>query len=311
MSRSAKAHLLLVFVTLVWGSTFVVIKNALTDISPLLFNAVRMTLAAIVLVIFYRRDLRHLSSGALRIGIVVGLFLWAGYEFQTTGLYFTTPSKSAFLTGVSVVLVPVFLGIFWRRRIGGWVIAGVVAAFLGLYLLTVPAAEGASLFHLAGVNRGDVLTLGCAVVFAFHIIFLGRATQKYPFEQIATLQTAVSAALMLLFFPVVEQARLVWSPPVIWAILVTGLLGTAVAFTIQAWAQQFTPPAHTALIFALEPVFAWITSYIVLGERLGMRATVGAVLILAGVLLSEMKSDPRELRQELGTEPKVPNAATR
>src|SRR4051812_4662684 len=114
-SRSLKAHLLLVMVTLVWGATFVVIKNALREISPLLFNAVRMTLASICLAAIYWRPLLQLDKKVVRTGIGVGILLWLGYEFQTTGLKFTTPSKSGFLTGVSVVLVPLLLAAFWKR----------------------------------------------------------------------------------------------------------------------------------------------------------------------------------------------------
>ncbi len=299
MSRQAKAYILLVLVTLVWGATFVQIKQALADITPLLFNAVRMTLAAIVLGVIYARRLRRVDAGTLRSGLVVGTFLWAGYEFQTSGLRFTTPSKSAFLTGVSVVLVPVFLAIFWRHRANRWSLAGVASAFVGLYLLTVPAAAG-GLGDWASVNVGDALSFGCAVAFAFQIILLGRAMRKHSFEQIAPLQTAVAAALMFASVPVLEQARVAWTPRVLWAIAITGLLGTAAAFTTQAWAQQFMPPTQMGLIFSLEPVFACITSYIVLDERLGARGTLGAVLILAGVLLAELKGGGETVDAEHG-----------
>ncbi len=300
MSRSLKAHILLVLVTLIWGATFVVIKYALTDISPLLFNAVRMSLAAACLAALFWKNLVRINPATFRCGLVVGIFLWAGYEFQTTGLRLTTPSKSGFLTGVSVVLVPLFMALFWKRKINRWTLIGVATAFLGLALMTIPGSEtsGVSVnlgsvnlvsVNWGSVNLGDVLTLACAVAFAFQIIFLGIATQKHSFEQIAFLQTAVAALLMFATIPLAEKAHVVWSSRVVWAILTTGVLGTAVAFTIQAWAQQFTAPTHTALIFALEPVFAWLTSYVVLGERLGARPGAGALLILAGVLLSELK----------------------
>ena len=299
MSRSLKAHILLVLVTFVWGATFVQIKDALHDISPLLFNAVRMTLAAVALALIYRKQVAELRKPALKAGLLVGLFLALGYEFQTTGLNLTTPSKSGFLTGVSVVLVPVFLVLFWRRRVRAWTAIGVVSAFLGLYLLTVPPGEGLT-SGLRSVNLGDLLTLICAVSFAFQIILLGRASQRYPFEQIAFLQVAASAFLMLALAPVMESAHVVWSSRVILAILVTGIVGTAVAFTIQAWAQQFLPPTNTALIFSLEPVFAWLTSYVMLGERLGARAALGAVLILAGVVVSEVLGGTTETQAAAG-----------
>ena len=297
MSRSLKAHLLLVLVTLVWGVTFVQIKDALRDISPLLFNAVRMALAGAALALIFRKNLR-MNRAALRCGIWMGTLLWMGYEFQTTGLVLTTPSKSAFLTGVSVVLVPVFLALLWRRQVNRWTSLGVLVAFAGLYLLTVPNSSSGSL--LSGINRGDALTLGCAVAFAFQIIFMGRAMRVHGFEQIASLQACVAAVLMALTVPLLEKPHVVWSPRVLLAILVTGLLATAAAFTIQAWAQQFTPPTHTALIFVLEPVFAWASSYLLLGERLGRRASLGALLIIAGVLLSELKGSASQPSAEVG-----------
>lgn len=287
MSRSLKAHILLVLITLIWGATFVVIKYALADISPLLFNAVRMLLAASCLGVLYWKRMLKMNGVIFRAGLLVGVFLWAGYEFQTTGLRLTTPSKSGFITGISVVLVPLFMALFWKRKVNHWTLLGVVAAFFGLALMTIPAgARGAA--DWSNVNSGDILTLACAVAFAFQIIFLGNATQKHPFEQISFLQTAVAAVLMFATIPLAEKAHVVWSSRVVWAIVTTGVLGTALAFTVQAWAQQFTPATHTALIFSLEPVFAWLTSYLVLHERLGFRPAAGAVLILAGVLLSEV-----------------------
>jgi len=286
-ARSLKAHLLLVMVTLVWGATFVVIKNALREISPLLFNAVRMTLATVCLAAIYWRPLLRLDPKVLRTGLGVGILLWLGYEFQTTGLKFTTPSKSGFLTGMSVVLVPLLLAAFWKRPVNRWIVGGVLSAFIGLVLMAGPGGEGSG--GWSSVNPGDLLTLGCAVAFAFHIIFLGRATSTYDFRQIAFLQTATAAVLMSVTAPILEQTTSTWSWRVWAAIFITGLFGTAVAFSVQAWAQQFTPPTHTALIFALEPVFAWLTSYLVEGERLGLRASIGALLILAGVLASEFK----------------------
>jgi drug/metabolite transporter (DMT)-like permease len=288
VSRTIKAHILLILVTLVWGATFVVIKDALRDISPLLFNTVRMTLAAVTLGLIYMGPLRRMNWDAFKAGALVGTFLWLGYEFQTTGLKLTTPSKSAFLTGVSVVLVPLFLALFWRKKLRPWTWAGVAMAFVGLYLLTVPNGEAGASFNLTGVNLGDVLTLGCAIGFALQIIFMGKATQVYRFEQLATIQAATAAVLMAVTFPMVEHVYVVWSARVIWAIAITGLLGTAAAFTIQAWAQQFTSPTYTALIFALEPVFAWLTSYLVLRERLGYRGGVGAMLILIGIVVAEL-----------------------
>jgi len=287
VTRHLKAHLLLVLITFIWGSTFVLIKQALAEASPLLLNAVRMSLAAILLAIFYRKHLSCLSRAALRAGATVGVFLFLGYALQTTGLELTTPSKSAFLTGVSTVLVPLLLLIFWKTKSHPWRAVGIALALAGLFLMTVPAGpQGWAAFQQ--VNRGDLLTIACAFAFAFQIVTLGRASERFGFESIAVLQIAVAAVLMIVAAPILEHPHFRPSPIVLATILVTGILGTAVAFTVQAWAQQFTPATHTALIFTLEPVFAWLTSLVYLKERLGVRVGLGALLILAGVLVSEL-----------------------
>src|SRR5207247_3698137 len=132
---------------MIWGTAFVLIKNALADISPLLFNAIRMSLAAMVLAVVFHRELTRFTASSLRSGFLVGVFLFLGNELQTVGLKYTTPSKSAFLTGVSIVLVPVFLALFWRRRIPRCGPRGVAWAFAALYLLTIPAAATSGLKH--------------------------------------------------------------------------------------------------------------------------------------------------------------------
>lgn len=291
MSRSIKAHLFLVLITLIWGSTFVLIKAALADASPLLLNAVRMSLAALLLGIYYRRHVAELRRPSLLAGTIVGVFLFLGYALQTPGLKLTTPSKSAFLTGVSTVLVPLILVVFWKTRIHPWRALGISLALAGLFFMTVPAGRQ-GLADFTRVNLGDLLTIGCALAFAFQIILLGHSTQRFPFEQIAVLQIGVAAVLMVVASPLLEHPHLQLSATVIATIVVTGVFGTAVAFTVQAWAQQFTPATHTALIFTLEPVFAWLTSFLYMKERLGARTGAGALLILAGVLVSELVESP-------------------
>lgn len=308
LSRSVKSHVLLVFVTLLWGMTFVQIKVALAYISPLSFNLVRMTIAAVAMCLIFHRDIARVSGKSIRAGATVGFFLWLGYEFQTTGLKYTTASKSAFLTGICVVLVPLLLALFFRRHVGRWIVVGALTAFFGLYLMAFPGGKEA--FRFSSVNVGDLLSLACAVCFAFQIIFIGRATQKYSFRQIATVQSVVCAMLMAIVDPFLKMGapalampRTTWNPTVIWAVIVTALLCTVLAFSVQAWAQQFTPPTHAALIFSMEPVFAAVASWLFLGERLGSRGGFGAALILGGVLISEAKgSTPAEMREEVDGE---------
>jgi len=274
-------------IAFIWGSTFVLVKEALNDASPLALNSARMVVAAVLLAIFYRKKIVVLTRPALIAGVTVGFFLYLGYALQTSGLKLTTPSKSAFLTGTSSVLVPLLLVAIWRAHIHLWRVAGIALALIGLFLMTVPGGR-AGLADFANVNLGDLLTIGCAFSFAFHIIFVGRASQRFPFEQVAVLQVGTAAILMTISAPLLEHPHFRATPTAIAAVLVTGVLCTAVAFTVQSWAQQFTPATHTALIFTTEPIFAWLTSFIYLHERLGLRAGLGALLILGGVLISEL-----------------------
>jgi drug/metabolite transporter (DMT)-like permease len=290
VSRSLKAHLLLVFIAFAWGVTFVLIKQTFSQVSPLVFNALRMSIAALALIVVFRRTLKDLNRKSFLAGACVGFFLWLGYTLQVTGLNLTTPSKSAFITGLYVVLVPLIVAATGRRVPNRWTTLGVSAALVGLYLMTIPTGEG---FSLSTANQGDLLTLGCAAAFAVHIYAISYTTQRYRYELIAIVQVAVCALLMILIVPL-ETTRLTWSGQTVFALLFTALICSTLAFAIQTWAQQFTPPTHTALIFALEPVFAALTSYVLLAERLGLRGTIGAILILGGILISELKGSALE-----------------
>jgi drug/metabolite transporter (DMT)-like permease len=292
LSDSALAHLLLLAVVFVWGATFVLVKDALRDVSPLLFNLLRMTLAFIALAIVNHRQLRHISRKALISGLVVGLFLAAGYQFQTAGLALTTPAKSAFITGMVVVFVPLFTIVPAFRSANTpaprWATAiGALLAFSGLLLLTTPT--GTSWHTLfASMGLGDVLTLACAIAFAGHLISLSHTSSQVPTGQLATLQIGVAAALMAITLPLGGRPHLAATPRLLIALAVTSLLATAAAFTIQSWAQQHLPATHTAILITLEPVFACITSFLILHERLSQRSLCGAALILAGIASIEL-----------------------
>jgi drug/metabolite transporter (DMT)-like permease len=278
LGRRAKAELLLVLVTLIWGSTFVVVKEALVDASPLPFLGIRFTLAGILLFLVMGRGLGERQ--ALGPGFLLGVFLFAGYLCQTTGLLYTTPSKSAFITGFAVILVP-FLQALHGFRLRAATIAGALLGLAGIYFLVLPSGVHA-------VNRGDVLTLFGAVSFAVHIVLVGSYTRRFSFRHLVPVQILVVGLLAAAALPLNLDFRLHWTAGLIGALLLTAVLATGFAFSVQNWAQQFTPPAHTALIFALEPVFAALTSRLVLGERLGGKVFMGSALILAGMVVSEI-----------------------
>ena len=275
------AELGLALVCLLWGSTFVLVKNALADISPVLFIGIRFSIATIVLGAIYAAR-RKPGKVTWRGGLVAGLFLFTGYVLQTVGLRFTTPAKSGFITGLYIVLVPLLLAAVYRRAPGlsEWI--GVVLAAIGMGLLTLTTAS----FE---VGFGEALTVGCAFAFAVHILLLGHYSKAMPTEWLTLLQVGTCAVAGLATFRIFESPFVRWRSGVILALAVTSLLATALAFYVQTWGQKYTTPVRAALIFSLEPVFAWLTSYVFEGEVLTRQALVGAACILAGILVVELK----------------------
>ena len=285
--RKLQADLSLILCALIWGVTFVLVKDALASASVFVFLALRFLLATLILLLIYGRELRAVGAGGFRAGVLIGCCMFGGYAFQTMGLAETTPSKSAFITGFSVVLVPLLLALFGSRRAPLWVWIGALAALAGLYFLAVPSSG------LGGLNRGDLLTLACAFVFALHIIAIGHYTVRYSpgaltLIQIATTELFTAICVPLFAVTGIERPRIVWTPALIAAVVVTGIFATALAFAVQVWAQQYTSANHAAIIFSLEPVFAGFTSFAFFHERLGARALLGAALILCGILMAEV-----------------------
>ncbi len=265
-------------ITFIWGSTFVIVKGALSDASPLPFLVVRFSFAAILLLAFLSRW--HIDWQALVPGIVLGIFLFGGYAFQTWGLMYTTPSKSAFITGFSVIVVPL-VALFHGYRMRAANVAGALLGLLGLYFLVLPSG-------IAAVNRGDLLTLFGSISFAFHIVLVGTYTRRHSFLHLVPIQIAVVGLLALVGLPLNPGWRFHLTGRLIFALIVTAVLATGLAFSVQNWAQQYTPPAHTALIFALEPVFAAVTSWVVMGEGLGGKVLLGSAFVLGGMVVSEV-----------------------
>ncbi len=287
-SKRLRADLALAFTALIWGGTFVVVKDALADVSVFMYLAVRFALAAVAMAIFFRRSLRGLTPSAVWAGVQIGFFMFAGYAFQTTGLKYTSPSKAAFITGSSVVIVPILLAIFGKRRVNGWIWMGALAALAGLYLLTIPP-EG-----IGALNRGDPMVFGCAVMFAVHMIVISRYVEHHSVGALAVIQVATTASLATMALPLLSSAglehpRWVWSGTLVFAVLITSIGSTAFGFSAQTWAQQYTSPTHTAILISLEPVFAAITSWLVAREHLTGRILLGATLIFAGILFAELK----------------------
>ncbi|MGF2616791.1 DMT family transporter [Rossellomorea vietnamensis] len=283
------ADLSLLAVAFVWGTTFVIIQNAISTLPPFTFNTVRFSLAGIsllALLLIKEKGRIQLNPRSLLPGLLLGFFLFLGYAFQTFGLLFTTPAKAGFITGLSVILVP-FLGILLlKQRPLSASITGAISACFGLYLL----ASG----HAQSVNFGDLLVMVCALGFAFHIIFTDKYAKTISALQLTVIQimtVAVLSFLSMLFFEDWQSSLsldTLLQMNVLSALIVTALLATSAAYFIQTSAQKYTTPARVAVILTMEPVFAALSSYLWIGEELTGLALVGCLFIFMGMLVTEL-----------------------
>lgn len=282
------ADLVLVAITAVWGITFVVVKDALASADPLSFLAMRFSLGALLLTLLVRGAL--LRREELRAGAVLSVFLFLGFVTQTLGLVETPPSRSAFITGMAVVLVPFASILVFRRwpKLPSW--AGVALAVAGLYALT--GVGGAA----KGTPRGDLLTLACAVTFAFHIVYTEKlAPGRNPVALVAVQLWIVAAlsGLCLLVWP----PRVTLGQDLVVGVVLTAVFASALAISLQTWAQARTTAVRAALIFSLEPVFATAWSVAVGREVLGRGELLGGALIVLGVLTAEVGNAALARRQ--------------
>ncbi|MCS7001902.1 MAG: DMT family transporter [Dehalococcoidia bacterium] len=271
----------LALATAAWGSTFAVIQIGLEGYSPFAFVALRFGVAAAVLAVALAPSLRQATWADWRGATVVGAWLFAGYALQTTGLTMTTASNAAFITSLSVVIVPFVAWAWLGQRPTPWGMGGAVVATLGLALLTL---DGSLVPEL-----GDLLVLACALAFAVHIVALARHIEG-NLAALLVGQLAVTA-LMALPFAVVVEGALLPPTPVGWAaLLYTALIATVATFAVQTWAQRRVSAMRVALIFVLEPVFAAAFAAALIGELMSPRQLAGAAIVVLGTLLGLRRS---------------------
>lgn len=293
--KSLVADLILLLVTFFWGATFVLVKEAIDTMPPFTFLGVRFAIAAVLIfliLLVFKRDQLTMDKGLLKSGAVLGFWLFAGYAFQTFGLQYTTASKAGFITGLSIVLVPLFSVWLLRLKPKRATIAGVAAATIGLGFLSLDRVEAA--------NIGDFLVFLCALSYAMHIIMMGKYAPRHHALPLAMYQIAavsVFNTLGALLFEPWQQSftkEVLLNPTVDLALIVCAVFATVFAYVAQTQFQKFTTPSRTALIFSMEPVFAALTAYLWAGERLTVQAVAGCLLILAGMLIAELGGSDKE-----------------
>jgi drug/metabolite transporter (DMT)-like permease len=279
------ADLALVGVGLFWGSSFAVIKDALNETTPANLLFMRFFLAWLVLLPLVWVKRGHFGAPMLKSGVICGIFLFLAFMTQAQGLAFTTASKSGFITGLNVVLVPLLMVLIFKKAPSPAAMLGAVVAFCGLFFLTSSGGE------MGSFNVGDALTLACAFFCAGHIISLGRYAPGQDSFCLAFMQFSVVASGGFIWALVTGELDFNLSGQALWGTIYLGLTCTILGFWGQTWAQAHTSPTRTAIILTLEPGFGAVFSYLWLGEELGLAGVLGGILIITGIILAELRPE--------------------
>lgn len=280
--KHIRADLGLLLLTMIWGTSFSLVKTALQDVSPILFLAIRFWIGSLILIaIFLFQKRFFISRDVLVKGTILGFVMFLGMGLQTVGLKYTTASKSGFITGLAVIFVP-FIVIFVEKVFPKkMTMLGVLLATIGIYALTSPRGDA--------FNVGDLLTLACAFSFSFQIVFVemfGKKCDTISLAIVMLTMTAVFSSVGALFL---EKPEIAWTGRMIWPLLITATLSTALGFYYQLYWQPKTSATAAAVIYTMEPVFAAIFAMTFLGDRLTVLGWVGACLIIGGTILTELR----------------------
>jgi drug/metabolite transporter (DMT)-like permease len=287
-SSPAIALIALFGVTAIWGSTFIIVQDAIAKVPVMDFLAVRFTVATLVMIALRPFFWRNITRRGLLRGVLLGVVLGLAYILQTFGLRFASAAVSGFITGMFVVLTPVISWVLLRRKTNRVTWLAIVLATIGLGLLGL---------HGWSIGTGELLTLGCALFVALHIVGLGEWSAQHETYSFSVIQIGTIAVIALLAS---APGGIMLPPdPGVWiAIGITAVLATAVAFLVQTWAQSLVSPMHAAVVMTMEPVFAGIFAVVIGGEHLTTRTLLGGVCVLAGMLLVQIKSGPASARKE-------------
>jgi drug/metabolite transporter (DMT)-like permease len=271
----------LLSVTIFWGTTFILSKQVLEYISLFNYLAIRLSLAAFFMLLFSMQRLRNLTATTVKEGVILGVLLFFSYLFQMWGIQYTSASNAGFITGLNVVLVPVFSVLIFKDKPRLASLIGVAFATLGLYFLSGG--------DFKALSKGDWLVFVCAVVVTFHVIFTGRFSVRNDVYILTFVQLTTVAAFSL-FLLFLNRQPLSAIPLHCYIILIyLALFGTVYTFFMQTAMQRFTTATRTALVFSMEPVFAALFAYLLAGETLGAWGWFGGSLIFSGMIIAEIK----------------------
>ncbi|AVP55691.1 EamA family transporter [Clostridium tetani] len=275
------ADISLLIVAIIWGSGFVATKNALDSISPFFITTLRFSISTLAIGIIFFKRIKNIDISHLKAGFIIGFFLFSAFSTQTIGLLYTTASKQAFLTGTNVVMVPFFYWFISKEKPNLYNITATFLCLIGISLLTLDGS-----MH---INKGDLLTLICAIFFACHVVATGYFTKKYDPIILTFTQFFVTTILSFLSMIILEGVPSAIPKEGIFPVFYLGIFSTFIAFLIQTIAQRYTSPSHTAIVLCLESVFGTILSCILLGDKFTYKIFIGCVLIFLAIITAETK----------------------
>lgn len=290
MKQRIPGELILLLTAIIWGYGFVAVANSLDRLTPMQLLLLRFGIASLILVIVFNKNVRALKKTTLKKGVILGVLFFIGFVLQTFGMKYTTPSKNAFLTGVNVILVPLIAYFLFKRRLTRQEVIGAILSVIGIGLLTL-RTDGQ-------VNIGDLLTLGCAVAFAFHIFYTTLFMADESPVDIAIIQTVTSMVLAAL--AVAAEGAPMVSPDrnSLMSVLYLAIFSTTLTTLLQAYGQKYTSETRSAILLSTESLWGTFFSFVFLGEALTFRLIAGGLIIFAAILLAQIKPRPSALPEK-------------
>ncbi|MFS0821750.1 DMT family transporter [Bacillus sp. 1P02SD] len=271
----------LTIVAIIWGSGFVASAVSLDHFTPYQILAIRFLVGVILLSLVFFKKLKHIKKSTIIKGSIIGIFLYLAFALQTVGLVYTTPSKNAFLTAVNVVIVPIIAFVVFKRKMDKFELLGAVFAITGVGVMSLQLS--------GGVNFGDFLTLLCAVGFAFHIFYTAQFVKDEDPVLLTVIQMAAATVLGFIVVLFKGETNFAASIEGVSSVLYLGVFSTTIAFLLQTVAQKFTTETNAAIILSTEALWGMVFSIIILSEVLTVRMIIGAIIILAAIIISETK----------------------
>jgi len=292
-----KGELILLLITLFWSATFVIVKELLSDISSMLFIGLRFLIAGLILLPIIIRKKIKWKGVNFKLPMILGVLLFLGFSTQTIGLKYTSATKSAFLTGSAVIIIPILQTLIEKRKPKNGSIIGVVIVLFGILLLS----GGNSIFTLledlvANFNFGDGMTLVCALFFALYVVYLDLISNKYNFWLLLMIQIVVTGFLAFVFsfifdFTNFESIKINLTPQLGTGILYTAIFASLFTTALQTKYQKLVTPTKAGIVYSFEPIFAAVIAYLAIGERITTFGLIGASLIFIGLIISEVFDD--------------------